>query len=233
LQSRHQIVGWRQSALSRNSAPSPGADHIELAIVDGWNVIVKKGEYKVGDLAIDLEIDSWVPNTVAPFLTREGKEPREYKGVAGERLRSMRMRGQLSQGLLLSTNLVEPEFFAHGGDLCEEMDLTGLLGILKWEREIPTNLRGTVKGNFPGELRKTDQERVQNAWRTLQVEDDWEVTIKLDGSSMTVFVDAEDEFCSRRPRTTRFGHRRANKTSKPRSGRSTLTWVVVMLSRVS
>lgn len=190
----------RLATIRRIAALEPieGADRIEIAVVDGWHVIAKKGEYQVGDLAIYLEIDSWVPTEVAPFLTKEGKEPKEYKGVKGERLRSMKMRGQLSQGLLLPFPFTRPDGVVLSA-ASEDADVTGMLGILKWEKEIPAQLRGRVKGNFPAELRKTDQERVQNAKRILQVEDSWEVTIKLDGSSMTCFIDAEGNFsvCSR------------------------------------
>jgi RNA ligase (TIGR02306 family) len=176
--------------------PIEGADRIEIAVVDGWRVITQKGVYRPGDLAVYLEIDSWVPTAVAPFLTKPGHPPRVYKEVEGQRLRSMRMRGELSQGLLLSLKAL------YDSDIkiaWEDQDVTEILGILKWEKEIPANLRGQAKGYFPAELRKTDQERVQNAKRILQQEDDWEVTIKLDGSSMTCFIDADDQFsvCSR------------------------------------
>jgi RNA ligase (TIGR02306 family) len=189
----------RLATIRRIAALEPieGADRIEIAVVDGWRVIAKKGEYQVGDLAIYLEIDSWVPHTVAPFLTKPGHTPREYKGVEGQRLKSMKMRGELSQGLLLPVSVAlaagAPTF------LLEDDDVTYPLGILKWEKDIPAQLRGRVKGNFPAEIHKTDQERVQNAKRILQKEDSWEVTIKLDGSSMTCYVDADDQFwvCSR------------------------------------
>ena len=80
--------------------PIEGADAIEVAVVDGWKVVVKKDEFKTGDLAVYMEIDSWVPTELAPFLSK-GKEPREYNGVKGERLRTVKLRGQISQGLLL------------------------------------------------------------------------------------------------------------------------------------
>jgi RNA ligase (TIGR02306 family) len=83
-----------------NLQPIEGADAIEVAVVDGWKVVVKKDEFKTGDLAIYMEIDSWVPTELAPFLSK-GKEPREYNGVKGERLRTIKLRGQISQGLLL------------------------------------------------------------------------------------------------------------------------------------
>lgn len=83
-----------------NIQPIEGADAIVVATVDGWKVVVKKDEFKVGDLAVYLEIDSWVPHNLAPFLSK-GQEPREYNGVKGERLRTVKLRGTTSQGLLL------------------------------------------------------------------------------------------------------------------------------------
>lgn len=47
--------------------PIEGADAIEVATIDGWKVVVKKGDFQVGELAVYLEIDSWVPHELAPF----------------------------------------------------------------------------------------------------------------------------------------------------------------------
>lgn len=142
--------------------PIEGADAIECAIVDGgWPVVVKKGEYKVGDVAIYLEIDSWVPHELAPFLSK-GQEPREYNGVKGERLRTVKLRGQVSQGLLLPTTILDEKgLWPLAGDPVGH-DLTAQLGIQKWEPPIPAQLQGTMKGNFPHFIPKTDQERCQN-----------------------------------------------------------------------
>lgn len=172
--------------------PIQGADAIECAVVGGWTVVVKKNEFKVGEKALYIEIDSWVPTRLAPFLSK-GQEPREYNGVKGERLRTVKLRGQLSQGLLLP--------FPEVGE--EDQDLSQLLGIQKWEAPIPAQLAGQVRGNFPTAVPKTDQERIQNLKRDLE---DWkargltfEVTEKLDGSSCTMYLDTENEFhvCSR------------------------------------
>jgi RNA ligase (TIGR02306 family) len=79
-------------------------------------------------------------------------------------------------------------------------DVTELLGVLKWERPISPQLYGQAKGNFPSFLRKTDQERVQNIGRTLEsyINETFEVTIKLDGSSCTIFSNGEENgVCSR------------------------------------
>jgi len=173
--------------------PIEGADRIELAVVDGWQVIVQKGEYNPGDRAVYVEIDSWVPHAIAPFLTK-GKTPKEYKGIPGNRLKTVRMKGVLSQGLLLPiTTLIAPAE--------EGVDVSSELGVFKWEKEIPTALAGICKGSFPSFLVKTDQERIQNCWKYFDEgdkRDSWVITEKLDGSSMTVYLkDGEFGVCSR------------------------------------
>lgn len=120
------------------------------------------------------------------------KDRREFNGVVGARLRTIKLRGQISQGLLLAA----PDGTGEGDDL------TDTLGIQKYEAPIPTQLAGIARGNFPSFIPKTDQERIQN----LRAELDgwsvdgsmWEVTEKLDGSSMTAYL-FEDQFgvCSR------------------------------------
>jgi RNA ligase (TIGR02306 family) len=185
--------------------PIPDADAIECAIVDGgWPVVVKKGEYKPGDVAIYLEIDSWVPHELAPFLSK-GQEPREYNGVKGERLRTVKLRGQVSQGLLLPfTAQFAIKLGAPAGAKFTDYvgrDVTEVLGVQKWEPPIPAQLQGQMKGPFPYFVPKTDQERCQNL-RAEIFEDHrgelYEVTVKLDGSSTTIFVkDGEINVCSR------------------------------------
>lgn len=209
--------------------PIEGADAIEVATVDGWKVVVKRGEFSVGDLAVYLEIDSWVPHELAPFLSK-GQEPREYNGVKGERLRTIKLRGQVSQGLLLKTDklVFAIETKSIGPDSSavlriekldrEGADLTEILGIQKWEAPIPAQLQGQAAGTFPTSLiPKTDQERIQNCFGEIQKrakrfaaekvwnaetqtleehpvvvpadfkEPTYEVTMKLDGSSCTIF----------------------------------------------
>ena len=77
-----------------------GADLICAYRVDGWWVVDQIEKYSVGDLVIYCEIDSFLPHTLVPSLSR-GKEPREFEGVKGERLRTIKLRGTCSQGLLL------------------------------------------------------------------------------------------------------------------------------------
>ena len=189
--------------------PIPGADKIELAAVDGWNVVVQRGLYNVGDLAVYFEIDSFIPNALAPFLTKEGHYPKVYEGVTGERLKTVRLRKQRSQGLLMPlvevTKNLEFGTYDCGVEvnLEEGADLTDLLGILKWEPTVSAQLAGQVKGNFPSLVPKTDQERIQNLTRELGKWKGqpltWTVTEKLEGSSCTMYLPVEGDFevCSR------------------------------------
>lgn len=161
--------------------PIPNADAIELARVDGWQVVVKKGEFKEGCYAIYCEIDSWIPHELAPFLSK-GKEPREFKGIKGERLRTIKLRGTLSQGLLLPILFLAE--WSVGDDVSER------LGIIKYEKELPAQLRGQARGAFPSFIPRTDQPRIQNvyAFMSQHYSDSlWEVTEKLDGSSITIY----------------------------------------------
>jgi len=165
--------------------PIEGADAIECATVDGWTVVVKKNEFSVGEQVVFFEVDSWVPQTVAPFLVKS-TTAREYNGVPGERLKSIRLRGQLSQGLVLPLTI-----FGENGVPEPGSDLAAELGVQKWERPIPACLQGKVRnGLFIPGVPKTDQERVQNLGRTLErfIADGhpgYEVTEKLDGTSCT------------------------------------------------
>ena len=187
--------------------PIEGADAIEVAVVGGWKVVVKKGEFVKNSLAIYFEIDSFIPSTVAPFLTKPGHFPKEFNGIQGERLKTIKLRGQISQGLLLPVNksadcvpyisTESPYIFVPVtiGD-----DVSEVLRIQKWEK--PEEFRASnAKGNFPHFLRKTDQERVQNLSREFEStfqEAKWEITEKLDGSSMTVYVNEDTAgVCSR------------------------------------
>jgi RNA ligase (TIGR02306 family) len=83
--------------------PIPDADLICAYRINGWWIVSKVNEFNVGESVVYLEVDSWVPTELAPFLSK-GKEPKEYNGVKGERLRSQKFKKQISQGLILPIN---------------------------------------------------------------------------------------------------------------------------------
>ena len=186
----------RQLATIRKIAevqPIPNADAIEAVRVDGWWVVAKKGEFPVDSLAVYCEIDSFIPTSIAPFLTKAGHEPKEFEGVKGERLRTIKLRGQVSQGLLLPISVVYALPSTTSVDICGD-DVTEALCILKYEKPLPAALAGMAKGNFPSFIPKTDQPRIQNCTRQFEeiLKDSWSITEKLDGSSMTVYVNFKE-----------------------------------------
>lgn len=179
-----------------NIEPIDGADNIVLASIGGWKVVVAiESGFKAGDLAIYCEIDSWIPHSIAPFLSK-GNFPRVYDGIEGQRLKTIKLRGQLSQGLLLPVSLAGEHVSNEGDDVSE------ILGIRKWEAQVPAQLAGLCRGSFPSFGRKTDQNRIQNLFREFNRYKEsgflFEVTEKLEGSSMSVYLH-ENEFgvCSR------------------------------------
>jgi RNA ligase (TIGR02306 family) len=184
--------------------PIPGADAIEVATINSWRVVVKKNEFIVGELVVYFEIDSWIPTALAPFLSKGGQEPREYEGVKGERLRTVRLRGQLSQGLILPTSTLRniPDLIPNSMPICvfEGEDYTELLGVKKYDPPVPARLAGVAKGLFPTVAPKSDEERIQNLtneWLVLSAYT-YEVTEKIEGSSMSMLmIDGEFNVCSR------------------------------------
>jgi RNA ligase (TIGR02306 family) len=184
-----------------NVLPIEGADAIELVKIDGWQCVAKVGEFKPGDLCVYFEIDSFLP--VRPeyeFLrARSFKKMGEHEGF---RIKSIRLRGQLSQGMALPVSILEPFGYVVGPDVeSNQYEVTELLGVLKYEPPVPVELSGNIRGNFPGFIKKTDQERCQNYANEIFVDNNgsrYEITVKLDGTSFTAFyVDKEEGVCGR------------------------------------
>jgi RNA ligase (TIGR02306 family) len=116
----------------------------------------------------------------------------------GFRLKTIKLRGQVSQGLVVPIHVLPLLEMVHEGQ-----DVTEMLGIVKYEPPVPAQLAGQAKGYFPSFLRKTDEERCQNLTREyetwkLSSEHQFYVSEKLDGSSSTFYVrDGEFGVCSR------------------------------------
>lgn len=100
--------------------PIPGADRIEVAQVDGWECVVQKGEFQVGQHIVYVEVDSIVPD-VPEF---EFLRPRKF------RVRTIKLRGQVSQGLVLPLSILPDGAPCDLGD-----DVTEVLHITKYDPE--------------------------------------------------------------------------------------------------
>jgi hypothetical protein len=183
--------------------PIEKADNIEIACVDGWEVVVKKGEVNVGDLCVYIEIDSVLPDKPEFEFMRT----REFK------VKTIKLRGQVSQGIIFPLSIL-----VGGNKLNEGDDVTEVIGVTEYDPQLveENNAMSIVaKSNwlkrkmlryawyrrlkksmtpdnvFPSWIGKTDEERIQNMpWvcdkyrgRTLTV------TEKIDGQSSTYFVE--------------------------------------------
>jgi len=177
-------------------SPIEGADRIELAHILGWQVIVKKDEFKVGDLCVYIEIDSLLPE----------KPEFEFLRPKGFKIKTMKMKGVISQGICFPLSILPKKAYK------EEDDVTSIIGVTKYEkdddqREQPITYKKTripkfllrysffrkiflkkeKKKGFPSWIRKTDEERIQTIPKILErySEEVWEVSEKLDGTSAT------------------------------------------------
>jgi len=192
----------------REIRPIEGADAIELAIINSWQVVVAKNVgHKVGDLVVYCEIDSYLPIEPEFEFLRKSSYKKMSDGSEGFRIRSAKIRGVISQGLIIpladayaifkrNTPNMDMQWF-------EGLDVTEMLNIVKYEPPVPAELAGKVKGYFPSFIRKTDEERVQNLTKEYS---EWVFTSahqfyaseKLDGSSVTFYVkDGVFGVCSR------------------------------------
>ncbi len=171
--------------------PIEGADRIELANVLGWQCVVNKGQFQPMDLAVYFEIDSFLPiREEFEFMRASSYRKTDIMGE-GFRLRTMKFRGQISQGLLLPIN----QFPELSSDIELGADVTEILGIHKWEIEEKVTTGGTVIGTLPIDVPHTDETRVQAEPDLIRdfAGLEYYITTKMDGSSHSVSID-EDGF---------------------------------------
>lgn len=176
--------------------PIDGADNVVSALILGWNVVVKKSDFKVGDICVYIPIDTMVDPTESCFsFLADNKNPEKLV-----RIRTIRIRGIWSQGLVIPvTNLDINKIYNIGDDVSEE------LKVVKYEKEnILSNNSTCNHVNFPVHyISKTDEENLRTKYNVLNEFYNKQVYItkKLDGSSMTlIWNSVNDEFlvCSRR-----------------------------------
>jgi len=149
-----------------NISSIPDADKIDVAKVLGWNVVVEKGLYNVGDLCVYIQIDSLMPERPEFEFLR----PHKF------RIRTLKLKGVISQGICFPLDILSINTQWH----IEELRKTGLvgalrdiadspigldvseeLGIEKYEAPIPAELAGDAKGSFPTFMIITDEDRIQ------------------------------------------------------------------------
>lgn len=184
--------------------PIPNADRIVVAQVDGWECVVQKDEFHVGDRIVYIEVDSVLPERPEFEFMRDRKF----------RVRTIKLRGQVSQGLVLPLSILPVGNYSAG------MDVTDLLGITKYDpqaqqealllqqakkRQNPVTAflmrfkwyrslfaKSKRKGGFPDWIVKTDETRIQNMPVLFDTESKrgtkFSVTEKVDGQSATYYL---------------------------------------------
>lgn len=182
----------------------------------GWNIVTQKDEFQPGDYAVYFEIDSALPvEDRYEFLKARCLKKFNNNGNEDEclRIKTIRLRGVISQGIVLPIRL-----FPEITEISEGLDVTELLKVrhyddLKVIHQPGVNLNSDVYGSFPSVIPRTDEERIQNLAHLFSdpslVDVGFEVTHKDDGSSVTMFYApsiSEDEpfgICSRNYRLKR------------------------------
>ena len=168
------------------------ADFIECCQILGWQCITKKDEVKVNDLVVYFEIDSFLP--IEPHFEFLGKTT-TFEGREGYRLRTLKLKKVLSQGLVLPISHFPIEIQTQLSGKQEGDDVTEILKVIKYDNAVqeldqrPGLKFGKSKGSFPSFIPKTDQNRIQNLMHLFETHRDheFEETLKLDGSSMTCY----------------------------------------------
>ncbi len=173
-------------------APIEGKDRIVLATVDGWNVIVKKDEFHVGDSCVYIEIDSVMP----PKPEFEFLQKKNY------RIKTMRMAGVISQGICFPLSILpqRKEEYQLGEDVTEVLGITQYEGTMDREpgaqpaKKKPSSflmrfswfealVRKYKRIDFPPFISRTDETRIQNMPHILENKEAWVATEKIDGQS--------------------------------------------------
>lgn len=185
----------------------PNADALDILTFEeiAWRCVDKIGLRKPGDLVVYIPIDALV-DTKRPefaFLAPRAKAD----GFA--RIRTMKLRGEISQGLVISAPplLLVPTMVDDNQQGMEiepnpGNDAAYHYGIIKYEPP-PEFIPANAAGLFPSWCQKSDAERYQNFNRNIQpfADEEFFITKKMDGTSCTVFYDAEREnplgVCSR------------------------------------
>jgi len=170
------------------------ADSLECAHIGGWPVVVRKDEnYVAGDRAIYLELDTFLPEGNPAWQFLVDKLPAEFNGRVGHVLRTMTLRGQVSQGMLVKLP-------ADLKDAPLGQEVTDYLGVCKFEEPLPPDLLGKARGYRSSLVPSTDEERVQNLDEELKEwtqapagELVWEMTEKVEGNACS-FALLDSEF---------------------------------------
>jgi RNA ligase (TIGR02306 family) len=185
------------ATIQRVKAVTPliNSDFLDVAQVMGWQCVVKKGAFSEGDLGVYFEVDSLLPLDARYEFLRESSFRQNEDNGAGFRIRTVKLRGQISQGLILPiVSFPELQGIAEGEDVTEK------LGVKQWYIPEVTTAVGTRIGGRPYGIPMSDEIRIQSALELLEQLHDkpYYITTKMDGTSCIVYyIDGKLGCCSR------------------------------------
>jgi RNA ligase (TIGR02306 family) len=181
----------------RSIEPLPDSDFLELARIKGWQCVVKKGEFAVGEPAVYFEVDSFLPEDERYEFLRKTSFRDNRDNGRGFRIKTIRLRGALSQGLLLPLASF-PEI--EGGATEEGADVTKLLGVKKWYVPEVATGSGLMIGGRPFGIPASDEIRIQSAPELIDKlsGSPYYISTKMDGTSCIVYcIGGKIGCCSR------------------------------------
>ncbi len=168
----------------------PNADAIELAVIGAYRSIVRKGQFKNGDLVAYIPEASLIPKNILEELGLVDK----LSGPGGNKVKAIKLRGVVSQGLVYPAK----SHWNIGDDVKEE------LGIVKWEPEIPVALRGNYMNAGQHRTMKYDIENYKKFPNLFQDGEEVVFCEKLHGTFCCIGVMPDTVFwCDELPEDTR------------------------------
>lgn len=173
----------------REVSAHPNADALDLARVGGFHAVVGKGAFAAGDRVAYLPTDSVIPGDVAEALGIAA----HLKGSDGNRISAIKLRGIISEGIVLPIATVRAVVVARGGDAAlvdrPDVDLAPALGITKYEPPVAPEMLGRIRP-WPSFLSKYNIENIKRPEFAdlLPIGLPVQVTEKRHGSCMCVAV---------------------------------------------
>lgn len=155
------------------------AENFELAIIDnGWSVVVEKDEYSTGQKVVYVQPGTWIPSKLC-----SAEKIGIYKGIKGSQLGVVKRSGVYSEGMIIPLDKLK--------NISEETDIEQTYNIQKWERPLSEEFSGVSRSVYPSYIEVPKYDHCQNLNNQIfnnHIDDQYEITTKLDGIPMTVYV---------------------------------------------
>jgi len=164
----------------------PNADALELAQVGLYRAVVTKGAYRTGDAAVYIPEQSVLPTGLIEELGLTGR----LAGSNSDRVKAVRLRGELSQGIVCRPKALADVDLARAA--LDGTDFAELLGVTKWVPPIPPTMDGEVE-SAPELLPWVDIENIQRFPDIFTPGEAVVLTEKLHGSACLLTYLAEED----------------------------------------